>query len=92
MIFALKTNLANLKTEVDKLDIDKLVPVPVDFSKLSEAVKMTLLENLCMINWKVDDIDTSDFVLKTNYNADKTELEKRTPNVTDFVKKQNSLI
>ena len=26
-IFALKTNLANLKTEVDKLDIEKLVPV-----------------------------------------------------------------
>ena len=37
--FALKTNLANLKTEVDKLDIDKLVPVPVDLSKLSDAVK-----------------------------------------------------
>ena len=32
--FALKTNLANLKTEVDKLDIDKLVPIPVDLSKL----------------------------------------------------------
>ena len=31
--FALKINLANLKTEVDKLDIDKLVPVPVDLSK-----------------------------------------------------------
>ena len=29
--FALETNLANLKTEVDKLDIDKLVPVPVDW-------------------------------------------------------------
>ena len=37
--FALKTNLANLKTEVDKLDIDKLVPVPVDSSKLSDVVK-----------------------------------------------------
>ena len=35
--FALKTNLANLKTEVDKLD--KLVPVPVDLSKLSDVVK-----------------------------------------------------
>ena len=32
--FALKTNLATLKTEVDKLDIDKLVPVPTDMSKL----------------------------------------------------------
>ena len=37
--FALKTNLAHLKTEVDKLDIDKLAPVPVDLSKLSDVVK-----------------------------------------------------
>ena len=37
--FALKRNLANLKNEVDKLDIDKLVSVPVDLSKLSHAVK-----------------------------------------------------
>ena len=37
--FALKTNLANLKTEVDKLDIDELKPVPVDLSKLSDLVK-----------------------------------------------------
>ena len=36
--FALKTNLGNLKTEVDKLDIDKLVPVPADLSKLSDLV------------------------------------------------------
>ena len=40
---------------------------------------------------KVDNIDTSDFVLKTTYNTDKTELEKKIPNMTDFVKKQNSL-
>ena len=37
--FALKTNLANLKTEVDKLDVDKLAQVPVDLSKLSDVVK-----------------------------------------------------
>ena len=36
--FALKTNLANLKTEVDKLDIGKLVPIPVDFSKVSDLI------------------------------------------------------
>ena len=35
----------------------------------------------------LNNIDTSDFALKTNYNTDKTELEKRIPNVTDFVKK-----
>ena len=37
--FMLKLNLPSLKTEVDKLDIDKLVPVPVDLSKLSDVVK-----------------------------------------------------
>ena len=37
--FALKSNLTSFKTEVDKLDIDKLVPVPVNLSKLSEVVK-----------------------------------------------------
>ena len=37
--FALKTNSANLKTEVDKLGFDKLVPVPIDLSKLSDVVK-----------------------------------------------------
>ena len=42
--FVLKTNLANIKTEIDKLDIDKLVPVPVDLSKLSDVVKMMLLK------------------------------------------------
>ena len=36
--FALKTNLANLKIEVDKLELDKLAPVPADLSKLSNVV------------------------------------------------------
>ena len=44
--FALKTNLANLKTNVDKLDIDKLVLVPVDLSKLSNVLKIRLLKRL----------------------------------------------
>ena len=48
--FALKSNLASLKTKVDKLDIDKLVPVTVDTSKLSDAVKTMLLKKLYMIN------------------------------------------
>ena len=37
--FALKTNLSSLKTEVDKLDIDKLVPILNYLSKLSNVVK-----------------------------------------------------
>ena len=35
---------------------------------------------------KVNNIDTDDFVLKTKYNADKRELQKKTPDMTDFVK------
>ena len=42
--FALKTNLASLKTEVDKLDIDKLAPILADVSTLSDAVKIMLLK------------------------------------------------
>ena len=90
----LKTHLANLKTKVDELDIDKLAPVPFDLSKLSnvvknDVVKKTVYDKLVA---KVNNIDTSDFVLKTKYQKDKTELKNKIPNVTDFVKKkQNSL-
>ena len=89
--FALRTNLANLKTEVDKLDINKLKPIPEDLSKLSnivqnDVVKKTVCNKLVA---KVDNIDTSDFVLKTKYNTDKTELENKIPDTSGFVKKIN---
>ena len=48
--FVLKTNLAHLKTKVDKLDIDKLVPIPVDLSKLSNVVKHDVVKKLYIIN------------------------------------------
>ena len=68
--FALKTNLANLKTEVDKLDIDKLVHIPVDLSKLSDAVNNVVKKAVYnKLVAKVDNIDTSDFVVKTKYNT-----------------------
>ena len=75
--FALKTNFSNLKTEVDKLDIEKLVPVPVDLSKLSDVVKNDVLKKTVYdkLVAKVHNIDTNDFVLKTKYDTDKTELE-----------------
>ena len=89
--FALETNLASLKTEVDQLDIDKLVPVSVDLSKLSnvvknEVAKKTLYDEL--VN-KVNNIDTSGFVLKTKYDEDKLELEKKIPDTSNFVKKSD---
>ena len=44
----LKTNLANLKTEVYKLDIDKLALAPVDLSKLSDFVKNNVIKKRCV--------------------------------------------
>ena len=42
--FSLKSNLASSKVEADKLDIDKLVPVPFDVSKLSDVVKSNVVK------------------------------------------------
>ena len=42
--FALKTNVASLKNEVDKLDINKLVPIPVELSKLSDVVQNNVVK------------------------------------------------
>ena len=71
--FALKTNLASLNTEVNKLDTDKLVPVPVNLSKLSDVVKNDVVKKTTYdkLVAKVNSIDTTGFVLKTNYDTDK---------------------
>ena len=87
--FALKTNLANLKTAVDKLDIDKLKHIPNDLSKLSNVVKNDVVKKTVYnkLVARVDNIDTGDFVLKTNYNAKITELENKTPAISNLATK-----
>ena len=85
--FVLKTNLTSLKTEVDNLNIDKLVTVPIDLSKLSnvvtnEVVKKSVYDKLVT---KVNNIDTNGFVLKTKYDVDKLKLEKKIPDTNNFV-------
>ena len=87
--FALKTNLSNLKTEFDKLDIDKLVPVPVDLIKLSDVVKNDVVKKgvYDKLVAKVNNMDTSRFVLKTKYDTDKLELENKIPDTSGLVKK-----
>ena len=87
--FALKTNLTNLKAEVDKLDIDKLVPIPNDLSKLSNVVKNKVVKKTeyNKLLTKVNNIDTSEFVLKTNYNTKITELENKIPDISNLATK-----
>ena len=77
--FVLKSNLASLKTEVGKLDIDKITPVPVDLSKLSDVVKNDIVKKTeyDKLVTKVDNIDTTGFVLKTTYDTEKSDLEKK---------------
>ena len=89
--FELKTYLASLKTEADKLDIDKLVPVPVDLSKLSDVIKNDVVKKTVYdkLVAKVNNIDTSAFVLKTKYQTGKTELETKIRDVSNLVKKAN---
>ena len=79
--FALKSNLARLK-----LDIDKLVPIPVDLSKLSDVVKNDVVKKTVYnkLVTKVNSIDTTGFVLKTRYDTDKSDLEKK---ISDAEKK-----
>ena len=86
--YATKTDLKNV-THVDTSGLDKLAPIPADLSKLSDVVKNDVVEKSVYEKMvaKVNNIDTSDFVLKTKYQTHKTELEKNIPNVTDFVKK-----
>ena len=61
-----KKNPASLKTEVDKLDIDKLTPVPNDLATLSNVVKNDVVKKTeyNKLVTKVDNIDTTNFVLK----------------------------
>ena len=94
--FASKINLAILKNGVDKLEIAKLTPVPNDLAKLSNVVKNDVVKKTEYNNLvtKVDNIDTSGFVLKITYDTDKLDLEKKIrdaekkiPNKSDLPKK-----
>ena len=87
--FALKSNLADLKIKVDKLDIDKLVPLHNDMSKLSNVVKNDIVKKdvYNKLVAKVNGIDTSKFILKTKFDTDKSELKNKIPDISGLVKK-----
>ena len=80
--FALKTNLASLKTEIDKWDIDKLAPVPVYLSKLSDVVKSNFVKK------DVYDKLVAKVNSKSKYDTDKSELENKILDTSGLVKRQ----
>ena len=71
------------------MNVDQLVPVPVDLSKLSDVVKNDVVKKdvYDKLVTKVNNIDTSRFALKTKYDADKSELENKIPDTSGLVKK-----
>ena len=94
--FASKTNLASLKTEVDKIDADKVKNAPVDLTKLSNVLKNGVVKKteFNSLETKVDIIDTTNFILKTKYEKDRSEFEdkiskidKKIPDISSLVKK-----
>ena len=81
--------MANLKTEIDKIDVDKLATVPVDLSKLSNVVKNNVVKktDYDKLVTKVDNIDTSGLVKKTDYNTKITEIEGKIPDISGLATK-----
>ena len=96
--YALKSNLAILKTEVDKLDIDKLTSVPIDLAKLSNVVKNDVVkktEYVKLVN-KVNGIDNTNFVSRTKYEKDRsnfedklTKIDKKMPDIRNLATKSS---
>ena len=92
--------MASLKAEVDKIDVEKLKTILVDLSKLSSVVnnvvKKTVYDKLVA---KVISVDASGFVLKTKYDTDKSDLEKKIndaekkiPDTSGLVKKKQIIM
>ena len=86
--YATKTNLAALKTEVDKIDIDKLKTVPDDLAKLTNVVKNEVV--------KKTDFSADDYVTRTKFSTDTNSLddkidkvEKKIPDVSGLATTRN---
>ena len=86
--YATKTNLAELKTEVDKIDVDKLKTVPDDLAKLSNVVKNEVV--------KKTDFSADTYVTRTKFSTDTNALddkiekvEKKIPDMSSLETKRN---
>ena len=69
-------NLSNLRSKVDKLDVDKLVPAPVDLSKLSDVLKNVVVEK-DVYNAKTKNIEDA-------FNAKINEVKNEVSSITNL--------
>ena len=81
-------NVSNLKSKVHKLDVDKLVPVPVDLSKPSDAVKNNVVKKY-VNNTKIKDIedkilDITNLATNITLNAKINEFKKEILSITNL--------
>ena len=81
------TGLNSLTNKVDKLDIDKLVPVPVDLSKLSDVVKYVVKKDV--YNAKIKDVQNkipniTNLATNTTLNVKRNEIKSEIPSITNF--------
>ena len=79
--------LSNLKSKVDKLDVSKLVPVPVDLIKLTDVVKIDVVKEH-VYNAKITNIedkipDIINLATNTTLNAKINEVKSKIPNITN---------
>ena len=74
--------------------IEKLVPLPTDLSKLSNVVKDGVVKKAVYnkLVAKIDNIDTSRFLLKIKYDTGETKLENKIPDTSNLVKKNQTII
>ena len=81
------TNLSTLKSKVDKLDVDKLVPVSVDLSKITDVIKKIVKKDV--FNAKMKNIEnkipyTTNFATNTTLNAKLIEVKGEKPSITNL--------
>ena len=88
--FALKTNVANLKTEVDKLDVDKLRSLRNNLSILKTKVDKLDIDKLAPVPTdlsKLSDVVKNEVVKKTEYNAKIKNIEDKIPDISNLATK-----
>ena len=92
--FAVKSKLASLKTEVDKIDADKLKTLLVDLAKLSNVVKNDVIKKTeyDKLVAKVNGIDNTNFVSKTKYKKNGSDFEEKINKIEKKILDINSLV